>query len=224
MLAVDVDDDTTADLVAANGKWWAVWSRHSGSDPTGPLSLFQAHTLLGTQLGTKITHPSALGADTLPALTWNGSVLYLFWTRTANAAGAASDLWWASSTGGAWASAPFATVGTRNSAPSAIDAAGSVRVTWVRDGHIVYASRGTSYLNHSFASTGSAPKVGYSAGRIFLAWRHSDSLLFVQSSGSGWTSAVLAGFPGSPRNVMGQGGKARVLYLEDERLTIDKQS
>lgn len=151
-------------------------------------------------------------------------MVYLFWTRSANAAGPAADLWWASSTGGAWASAPFATVGTSNSAPSAIDAAGSVRVTWVRDGRISYASRGTTYLNHSFASTGSAPKVGYSAGKVFLGWRHNDILLFSQSSGSGWTSAVLAGFPGVPTNVMGQGGKARVLYLEDERLTIDKQS
>ena len=223
VLAVDVDDHTTADLVASHGKWWTVWSRHSGSDPTGPLSLFQAHTLLGTQLGGKITNPPAQGADSQPALTWNGSVLYLIWTRTANAAGAASDIWWASSTGGAWASAPFATVGTRNSAPSAVDAAGSVRVTWVRDGRIMYASRGTTYLTHSFASTGSNPKVGYSGGQTFLAWQHNNSLLFVQSSGSGWTSAVLAGFPGVPRNVMGQGGKARVLYLEDERLTINKQ-
>jgi len=223
-LAVDVDVDTTADLVASNGKWWTVWSRHAGSDPTGPLSLFQAHTLLGTQLGGKITNPPAQGADWQPALTWNGSVLYMFWTRTANAAGAASDLWLASTTGGGWTSAPFATVGTNNSAPSAIDAAGSLRVTWVRDGRIMFASRGTTYLTHSFASTGANPRVGYSGGKTFLAWRHNDTLLFVQSAGSGWTSSVLAGFPGSPRNVMGQGGKARVLYLEDERLTIDKQS
>jgi hypothetical protein len=223
-LAVDTGDNTTADVVADNGKWWVVWSRNAGSDPVGPLSLFQEHTLGGTQNNGKISNPPSAGGDWQPQLTWNGSVAHLFWTRSANVAGGSSDIWLAESTNGYWVSSPFATAGTRNTSPSAIDAGGSLRVTWQRDGRINYASRGATYANHSFLSTGSSPKVGYSLGKTFLAWEHDDKLLFTQSSGSGWTSATTAGFPGVPAAVLGQGGKARTLYYEDERLTIARQS
>ncbi|MTD14324.1 hypothetical protein GIS00_10225 [Nakamurella sp. YIM 132087] len=219
------DSGFQADVVASNGKWWAVWSRPAGSGMDAPVQLFQAHTLLGTQAPTQITHTPPSITNTHPSLTYRNGRVTLIWSRGYEDH---SDLRMANSTGGPWASFDFATFGTDNDRVDSINYNGILYTTWQRDGKIVVADNSTgAFVSHTFVTGGRLPRIGHSGGKTFLAWTTgsgiNQKLLFTERSGGVWSSVPVGGFPGVASAVLGQGGKARILYYDDERLHLRSQ-
>ena len=221
----------TADVVASAGKWWAVWSAQTG--PGGEFAqteLFQRHTLLGAAATTRITHTAASVGDAQPTLGYNGGLVTLISSRTTNPAiPGPSDLRIATSTGGSWTSTTLASAGTTNDRPDSVNVNGVTYVAWQRDGAIVQADNaGGTFATHTFATHGVGPKVGASGGRVFVGWTigssSSQQLFFAERSAGSWTGVVLASFPGVAAAVLGQGGKARAIYGEDERFHLRAQT
>ncbi|MGS0685437.1 hypothetical protein ACVBEQ_09865 [Nakamurella sp. GG22] len=211
----------TADVVASAGKWWAVWSRQVG--PGGEFAqteLFQRHTLLGTEAATRITNTSASVDDSEPTLGFSGGRLTMIWTRTTTPAlPGQSDLRIARNTGSGWASSTLASIGYTNDRPDSMTIGATTFVTWQRDGKIVQADNSTgSFVSKTFATPGSGPKIGASFGKVFVGWNTTtDTFFFAERSGGAWTGTTLGAFPGGAVAVLGQGGKARAIYTEDER-------
>ncbi len=217
-------DRFTADVVASAGKWWAVWSRQVG--PGGEFAqteLFQRHTLLGTQPATQITATAASIDDGEPTLGYSAGKVTMLWTRTYSPAiPGQSDLRIATNTGSGWSSSTFTTGGYTNHRPDSLTVNGHTYVAWQRDNKILEADNSSGpYVSHTFAGSGVGPKIGASLGKVFVGWTigidEYQRFYLEERSGGVWTGAVLSGFPGGAVAVLGQGGKARVIYAEDER-------
>lgn len=216
-------------LVASNGKWWAVWSRNIGSGVSEYQQLFQRHTLLGTQGITRITTTPYTITDRNPTLSYHAGTVTLIWTRINNptASNETCDLRVARSHGGTWASTTLATQGTCNNDAESVDYNGVTYATWTQDLRVVVANdAGGTFVTHTFVAKGYLPHIGVSYGKVFLAWeiaQTSPALLFTQGSGSAWSSSVLTPTPGEVTAVLGQGGKARVLYLAVDKAHLRTQ-
>jgi len=192
----------SGDLVARNGRWWAVWREHvSGTGTPGDefaqTELFQAHTFDGVFHGrTRITaNPRWDGAPSLALTPGTGYPVRLVWTRGDSDFGGAAgtDLWLATSTAaGVWTSAPFATVGTNNFWPDVAVVGSSVLVAWNRDGRILAASRtGSATMTKSFAVPGLQhvrPRLAAFGGVVAVAWTGTGYRSYVaERVGSTWS-------------------------------------
>jgi len=218
----------TADVVASNGQWWAVWSEQVG--PGGEFAqteLFQRHTLLGVQPRTRITATASNIDDDQPALAYLNGKVTLAWTRAVDpAVPGPSDIRIATSTGGAWSSRLFASLGTANYDPDVFVAGVVTFVTWGRDGRVVVADNGTgSFVSRTFGTPGFIPSVAYSFGKVFVAWVSDpgNQVVVAERSGGVWTSAAVVGAPSAPTVVLAQGGKARVVYRTTSQVAIRTQ-
>jgi hypothetical protein len=208
----------TADVVASNGLWWAVWSEQVG--PGGEFAqteLFQRRTLLGVQGRTRITTTAANTDDSEPTLAYANGRLTMVWTRATNpAVPGPADLQIAESTGGAWTTARlFASLGDLNSDPDVAIYAGATWVTWVRDGRIVVANNiGGAFHSRTFAAPGSGPTVAVSGSHAFVGWyaTGADRAVLAELASGVWTSTQVIGPPSYPLRVLAQGSKARVIY------------
>jgi hypothetical protein len=203
------------DVVASNGRWWAVWHEQVG--PGGvdaQTELFQRHTLLGVQGRTRITTTAANISDSTPTLAYANGRLTMVWTRTTNPlAGGPADLWIATSTGGPWLSRPFASLGHTNEEPDVTIYAGVTWVTWTRDQRIVVANNsGGTFHSRTFAAPGNRPTVAVSGSHAFVAWFSADRVAIAELSGGIWTSGQVAGPRSLALRVLAQGTKARVVY------------
>ncbi len=214
----------TADVVASAGKWWTVWSQQVG--PGGEFAqteLFQRHTLLGTEPATRITGTSSSIDDGEPTLGYSGGRLTMIWTRTSTpAVPGQSDLRIATNTGAGWTSSTLTSAGFTNDRADSITVGGTTYVAWQRDGRIVEADNlSGSFVSRTFAIPGVGPKIGASAGQVFVGWTVGTDVnqkFFLAERAAGtWTGTVLSAFPGGAEAVLGQGGKARAIYAEDER-------
>jgi hypothetical protein len=212
----------SADVVAVNGQWWAVWSEQVG--PGGEfaqIDLFQRHTLLGVQGRTRITTTTA-SDDVEPALAYSGGRVTMVWTRAfAPAVPGPSDVMIATSTGGAWLSRPFATLGNLNSDPDVTISAGVTWVSWTRDAAIFVADNsGGGFASRRLTTGGSGSTVAVSGSVAFVAWYafNADRVVVAERAGGVWTSSQLDSPSSRPLRVLAQGTKARVVY--DRNLSI----
>ena len=218
----------TADVVAANGQWWAVWSEQVG--PGGEfaeIDLFQRHTLLGVQGRTRIT--TTIDSDDVePTLAYSGGRVTMVWTRAfAPAVPGPEDLRIAHSTGGAWLSRPFASLGNFNSDADVTISAGVTWVTWTRDSSVFVADNaGGAFVSRQVTSAGVDSTVAVSGSSAFVAWDafNADRVVVAQRTGGVWTSGQLDSPSSFPLRVVAQGTKARVVYVRDQAILIRTQT
>jgi hypothetical protein len=209
-----------ADVVASAGQWWTVWSERVAAGTSSARSqLFQAHTLLGVQGRTRITSTAANVSDREPTLAYARGRVTMVWTRETTlccGGGQPSDLWIAASTGGAWSSRPFASLGHDNLRPDLTIYGGVTWVTWDRDLRIVVASDagGTFHSVSPSTTAGYESTIAVSGSHVFVAWTTFDDNRTVLAEGSGgaWTGAQINGSGSYPLRVLAQGTKARVIY------------
>jgi hypothetical protein len=193
-----------AGLVAAHGKWWAVWG--CDNDATGASHLCEAGTLFGNTAPRAIT--SGADRDALPSLVLvSGSNMRLVWTRVRQLTSSEDvDVRTASSAGRGWTSSSLAT-GHHDMVGSLAADGGHSFVSWVQDsrpviasdesgtwqrrvlrsrscarGAVVTASQGHVLLGVTQCSTGDDPS-GTQAGTAVLAYE--------RSAGS-WSSSTLS--------------------------------
>lgn len=218
----------SADVVAANGQWWSVWTEQVG--PGGEfaeIDLFQRHTLLGVQGRTRVTGTTD-SDDVEPTLAYAGGRITMVWTRAfaPNVPGP-SDLRIAESTGGAWLSRPFASLGTFNSDADVFVSGGVTRVTWTRDQAVLFADNtGGTFASRTLTSSGIDPTVALSGSNVFVAWYapNADRVVIAQRASGVWTSGQLDSPSSRPLRVLAQGTKARVVYDRNTSLLIRTQN
>jgi hypothetical protein len=218
----------SSDVVAVNGQWWAVWSEQVG--PGGEfaeIDLFQRHTLLGVQGRTRITATTD-SDDIEPALAYVGGRVTMVWTRAFSpAVPGPSDLRIAESTGGAWLSRPFASLGTFNSEADVFFSAGVTWVTWTRDSAVLIADNaGGTFASRTLTSAGADPTVAVSGSNVFVAWYalNADRVVLAERAGGVWTSGQVDSPSSRPLRVLAQGTKARVVYVRNTSILIRTQT
>jgi hypothetical protein len=210
----------SADVVASAGQWWTVWSERVAAGTTSARSqLFQAHTLLGVQGRTRITSTAANVSDSEPTLAYASGRVTMVWTRETTlccGGGQPSDLVIASSTGGAWGSRLFASLGHENRTPDLTIYGGVTWVTWDRDLRIFVASNagGTFHSLSPTATAGFEPTVAVSGSHVFVAWTASDAnrAVIAERSGGFWNAGQVSGQGSYMLRVLAQGTKARVIF------------
>jgi hypothetical protein len=208
------------DVVASAGHWWAVWSELT--DPGTPgagIQLYQRHTLLGVQGRTRITNTASNVTNEWPTLAYASGRVTMVWSRQTDlpqpGAASRSDLWMATSTGGAWSSRLFASLGQDNQQPDVTIYGGVTWVTWARDARTVIADNaGGTFHSRAFATAGFDPTVAVSGSHVFVAWYaiDADRAFLAERSGGLWTGAQVYLSPSIPLRVLAQGTKARVIY------------
>ncbi|RIJ71395.1 hypothetical protein D1871_14115 [Nakamurella silvestris] len=201
----------TADLVAAHGKYWVVWSEQVGS--TGQQELFARRTLNGAKGKTRITTTSSNVQDYEPSVAYSAGRLTLVWTRGTTTG---SDLRVARSTGGSWAASTFASTGKFNSNADVAIAAGKTYVVWTRDGKIVLRDNsGGAYRSKQFGTPSwNAPSVAVSAGKVYVSWTlDSPEQVYLARKVSGtWQGKVVNAGPAAAISAVAAGGSGQVVY------------
>lgn len=221
VLSTSLAPYTSGDVVAANGKWWVVWSEMVSNQA----ELFQAKTLLGNQHRTRITNTAL--QDLEPRLAYTAGRVELAWSRyTPNLA--AADLWIAGSTGTAWSSRVFAAAGTHNNMPDITGSAGRFYLAWTRDGVINTATDVTGrWVNRTFGVRGYNPRVATSGGKIFTSYEAVElggRIYLVERSAAGaWTGAAVTGVNAGNFGVWAANGRATVLYYSINGLSARQQ-
>jgi hypothetical protein len=162
-----------ADVGAHRGQWWAVWDEQVG--PGGEFAhtqLFTARTF-GTAHGrTQLTSTATDVADSEPSISVDANGMVLAWRRQSQPARPGpSDLWVASSTGGALRNArALSTEGEQNYAPDVLRQ-GATFLAWARDGKVVESDNTTgAFRSHQFLTGGDRPRIGASSGNSFVTW------------------------------------------------------
>jgi hypothetical protein len=207
----------TADVVASNGQWWAVWSEPVGlGGEFAQIELFQRHTLLGVQGRTRITTTAANIDDREPTLAFAGGRMTMVWTRLTNPnVPGPADLRIAESTGGAWLSRSFATLGDQNQEADVTVNTGVTWVTWNRDGLTVVADNaGGTFHSRTFGNTGFGATVAVSGSHAFVCWFAdvADRVVIAERAGGVWSTGQVDGPSSAPLRVLAQATKARVVY------------
>jgi hypothetical protein len=210
----------TADVIASNGHWWTVWSERVSTGTTSARSqLFQRHTLFSVQGRTRITTTAANVSDSEPTLAFTSNRVTMVWTRETTrccGGGQPSDLRIAASTGGAWSSRSFASLGHQNREPDLTIYGGVTWVTWNRDTRVFVAnnSGGTFHSLSPSAAAGFEPTIAVSGSHVFVAWDAFDAnrAVVAERSGGAWTAGQVAGLGSYPLRVLAQGTKARVIF------------
>jgi hypothetical protein len=213
----------TGDVIARDGRWFAVWSKQIG--PGGEFADYELLQAGSVEPFRRITNRPDL-ADLEPTLAYSGTIPVLVWSRLqAPAELGPSDLWVAKYLNGGWQSRVFASLGTHNDRPDIATAGGLTFVTWARDNHIVVAgNRSGSFVSHTFVTGGHAPKVAASAtagpvDHVFTTWSDVDRgrVFFAETASSdavtGWQGAFLTNSAViGTYGLDSQAGKAVVAY------------
>lgn len=186
-LSTSLPSSSQGTLVAAAGRYWAVWTENVGEQS----ELYQARTLRGSQGRTRITTNPA--QDLEPKLVYTGGRVGLAWSRYASQLGS-SDLWFARSTGGAWTAARMAAGGKYNNLPSLAGSGGAFYLAWTNDGRIQLRDNASGpWRGHSFGVRGHLSRVSVSGGKVFLAWETEEpgGIHVAQRDGSTWTGRTV---------------------------------
>ena len=221
----------SGDLVASHGQWWAVWSEQVGAGENAHFQLFEAHTLGSTKARTRLSNTAANVSDDEPTLTLTSGVPVLAWSRTTvtSTGRLSSDIRIGNNRGGVWSTRLFAAVGTENYSPNVFGYAGTVYVTWVHDGRIMEADNPSGvWRTKAFYTPGQFPYIGASMGKTWVTWAagetDSDSRVFLaERAGSTWSGSYLTVGNAAPLAVLGQGGKARVLFRTPNNVYLKDQ-
>jgi hypothetical protein len=228
-------DGSTAqgDVVAAAGRWWAVWREHVApgggpGDEFDQTDLFQAYTIGGTLHGRQriTTNPAWDSAPTLARTPASTFPLTLIWARGgSDFGGSPSDLRRAlGSAGGSWSSSTFTTLGTLNFWPDAQVVGTTTYVTWNRDGRAVVAdNRGGSFASHTFSTPAiqqARSRIAVSSANVVVGWTAPTTTSYrafvAERVGSTWTGTYAS--PSATRRQFLQGvaprsGKATAVTL-----------
>lgn len=218
--------DFDGDVVASNGRWWAVWREPMGVD-RDQSALFQRHTLLGVEGRTQITSSAVNFAPTLAYAAGRMTMVWVQGVPVQPNDPAQTDLRIADSTGGAWQSRPFASLGLQNLQPDLTVYSGTTWVSWTRDGHTVVADNaGGTFYSRTFATVGVGSTVAVSGSHVFVAWHATvaDRAYLAELSAGTWTGSQVAATPSHPLRVLAQGSKARVVYATGGNLDIRTQT
>jgi hypothetical protein len=226
----------TADVVAAGGRWWVVWSEQVG--PGGEYAqtdLFQAHTLLGSQGRTRITTTTGTD-DRYPSLAYAAGRMTLVFVRgpvpvpgngSPGAPQAQQDLQIARSTGGPWLSRLFSSAGDLNGFPDVVDYGGVTYVAWVTGNPaavVVADDAGAAFRSHQFATPAVSPTVAVSGGHVFVLMDARQRAYLAERVAGVWTGSQVAGAPSSPLRVLARGTKARVVYQAPSAVYVRSQA
>jgi hypothetical protein len=217
----------SGDLVAAGGRWWAVWAERVGGGRLA--SLFQARTIGSAAARQRIT--SAPYADGRPSLARVASGTAVLTFERANPATGRSDVRFGRNPGSGWSFSALTANGTSRAA--SVATAGQVtHVAWQQGTRIVHADNpGGSFRTHQFATPGAAPRVATSAGRVFDAWTLPRGggpahVFLAERAGELWTGndvTPAATSPEAAAAVAAAGGSATVLGAEAPRLWAKAQ-
>jgi hypothetical protein len=209
LLSTHVDFDGSlaqGDVVAIDGRWWAVWREHvaPGGVPGNEFNqteLFQAYSIGGTLHGRQriTTNPLWDSMPTLAVMPGSTFPLTLIWARGGSDFGSdlPTDLRRAlGNAGGTWSSSTFATLGTLNFWPDAQVVGTTTYVAWLRDGRAVAADNGGgSFASHTFRTPAilhGPPVVAVSAGTVVVGWTvpgASFRAFVAERVGAAWTGA-----------------------------------
>ena len=216
---------TTGDLVARDGRWWAVWSEQVG--PGGEFAhqqLFQAGTHPGTtRTKRRMTSTAADVDDSVPALALDDRGAVIAWTRRAKPAlPGPADVWVAVSAGSSWERArAFATAGQENLDPDVARVGAVTVLAWSRDGRVVEADNSSgAFREHVFAVPGQEPRVALAGGSLLVSWSagaaETDQSYRVltargQKGGVAWDSAYVSGVGETLQSMVGVHGRATVV-------------
>jgi hypothetical protein len=217
----------SGDLVAAGGRWWAVWAERVG---TGRLaSLFQARTIGTAAPRQRIT--SAPYVDGRPSLARVASGTAVLVFERAHSVTGQSNVLFARNPGTGWSFSNLTANGT-SKAPAVATAGQVTHVVWQQGSRIVHADNlGGSFHSHLFATPGSAPRVATSAGRVFAAWTlargsRPTHVFLAERAGELWTGSDVTSAATSPEAaavVVAAAGSATVLGVEAPRLWAKAQ-
>jgi hypothetical protein len=216
------------DVIASGGTWWAVWTEPTNPAVVSSAELYQAKTFGADQPRRRLTTNSV--DDVEPTLVFRpGGGAAMFWTRWNSFQNpTASDIRKATSDDGAWSSAPFATLGTVNTAPDAAVAGRTTYVAWGRDGTVKvadYVGGWRSVTLDDPAALEGSPKLAVSGGQVFAGWNKVNPATFArrvrvaERAGGTWTTATL-GAAGDQlvHRVVSANGRATVLLSDWTRL------
>jgi len=219
----------TGDVVAAGGRWWAVWS-----EPVGPggefaqTELFQALTLGQGHFHDGIARQRITSTpandDLEPSLTFDPATsgdtarVIMAWNRNDGAQGLVSTIRVASAAfDGRWGSRQWTRTGTFAGSPDLNTVAGTVVGAYVADGRVVQATNApTTLLTNRFARPGRGPRASRSFGANFTAWTSDGGHVLLARSGAPGAITFQADLTPTARSqqlvaVTAQGGKATVL-------------
>ena len=217
----------SADIVAADGSWWAVWTCVRGSGRE--YSLCESGTMYGATASRTITPDNA--GDFYPSLARRADGrLDLLWSRdTLSVDGDENDIWLATRTTSGWRQRLLA---TRPNEPLVGQVATDGRHTyaaWIQDGRpVVGSDESGRWRTHAFVTRSCAQNVhlGVSRGAVLVAVNQcaegeigddpsGSAVTLLERRDGRWSSARLASSP-NPNGlragaVVSQSGRATVL-------------
>lgn len=171
LLPLPAASPPSGDLVAAGGRWWAVWSEPVAAGGGRLQSeLFEAGTLRGEPVDRRpvTDHPAS---DEQPSLTLApGGGLRLAWVRRGQDATTSQVLLGERRAGGAWRSQVVSSPWTLNLSPTlSVDRHGPT-LAWQQDASMVVRTpTGPSPVRVS-ATPGVQPRLATGGGRLLLGW------------------------------------------------------
>jgi hypothetical protein len=216
------------DLIAAGGRWWAVWTERTS--PTGLASLYQARTLGSAVTRQRLTVSAVVDGHPSLGRAASGTAVLVF-DRT-NPATRRSDLIIGRNPGGAWQWRALTTDGASRN-PSLAMAGQTTHVVWQHSTGIVHADNGSgTFRPHRFATPGAGPLVAVSAGRVHLAWTlaragRPSHVFLAERSGANWVGNDVTPAASTTRvalAVAAVAGAATVLGAEAARLWAKAQA
>jgi hypothetical protein len=225
-LWMGIASGTTADLVAAGGNWWAVWSH--GYGPGGEFA--QAELVQALTLGRGHFHDGISGqritfnpqSDRSPSLTLlpnggSGGQVLMAWVRDDGARGEQSAIRYARAAfDGRWTSQSYPT-GGRADSPDLFTYGPVVFSAYQRDGRIVQATNPPSgIVSNRFMTPGHGPRVASSYGKTFVGWVSSRSghIMVGEATAPGVAGELDLTPTARPQALLavtGRGGKATVI-------------
>ena len=202
---------SSGDVVASNGRWWAVWSERA--NPSQPFQMFQASTMaassdLPLHVGSKLPNvlhnavPSLTLDPTGPdnaVLAWMvvlndfSSVVRLAQAHTSNA------IWHEQ----AWAP-PSPQPGRNAGGPDLFAGAGELYSVYGDDDTITYVRDPPSgTVSTQFQAAGYTPRVAHSDGRTWVAWRDTDDQVVLGEPPAATSVRLKPGPNGSTQRLIG---------------------
>jgi len=219
----------SADVVASQGKWWAVWSEQVG--PGGEFAqteLFQRRTLNGSLGKTQITHTAANIDDGNPSIAYYNGTLSMVWTRTTNPnLPGPSSIRYATTTGGAFSASTFAPGGDGTNNIAVVG--GRTYVSWQRGLTIWEKDNATGPWNaKQFRSPGFNSSLAVSSNKVFVSWTTTtggNQRVFVaERTGATWSGATVTGSGALSLALVAVGGKARTIYTPGTHISLRAQA
>ena len=221
----------TADIVAAAGKYWAVWSKPTNSTTGAQTELWQQRTLNGTAGPTRITFTASNIDDDQPSVAYADGKLTLAWhRRTVQGFDGPEVIRLGTSTGGRPTAANITANREGQQRPSVAVVSGHTYVAWSDSGPrigLMLRDNASGSWKTQEAANGFVHilDIAVSRGTVFLAYNEGDrpQVNVAERRGSWTTTSLTNGVPHTPVAVTAANGKATVLYRTESALILQRQ-